>query len=197
MQTLWRENPCLSMSNVVNQVEVPFSWERSVQHWRKAQSCPCRSLASPLFLACLLEWVLALMACWTSWHPISWWFCWRTRSTSEALMSFDVACCSAKTATGLIKPSPQSRAGSARRSRTRSPWGSWPVRAGTNCDWIADSSGWRSSEVNCSSLSVTWKDTSTMRKGHALTLHKLHEAVLWQIHWVSWSLSPTSGSSSW
>ena len=70
-------------------------------------------------------------------------------------MSFDVACCSTEVAAGLIKPSPPRRTGSAGSSRTRSPGGVCPVSAGMNCDWIADSNGWRSSVAESASQSVT------------------------------------------
>ena len=81
------------------------------------------------FPGMLLEQVLTLMACWTSWHSVSWWFWWRTHLIGP-LMSFNTTCCFAEIEKKLIKYIPPSWAECARRFQTRSPGGTWPVSPG-------------------------------------------------------------------
>ena len=70
------------------------------------------------------------------------------RSTSGALICCEAARWSFTEAAGFVRPRPTSLAGNANSSRTFSPGGGCPVRAGIKCDLIAFSRD--------STMSLSW-----------------------------------------
>ena len=57
-------NPWSLMGRAVSHVDVPFSWESSMQRWRGGGSCSCRTLALSIILHCLVEQIDVFICCW-------------------------------------------------------------------------------------------------------------------------------------
>ena len=79
-------NPYSSMGNAVSQMEVPFSWESSLKHWRGDGKLCWSPLASSFYFVHLMYWICLLKLCWSEWQLSNWQSWLMIWSTSGALI---------------------------------------------------------------------------------------------------------------